>query len=408
MAENPKRREVGYVFNDRYQVVKCLGEGGLSCVYEVIDLETRRPWALKEYRSQNHELIQENMNVEGNILTRLKHRGIPYVVNISECESGMFIVMDRVSGISLRSMLKAGGADIAPEKMANYFLQICDILSYLHNHKPQLIHRDIKPGNIMLQTNGEIALIDFGTIRMYRKGLKEDESRLGTQAYASPEQKGLIRQQTDGRSDIYSFGLLMYRMLTGRNVEYASEDIDDRTLDISAGYRRIIKKCIEYQPRDRFQTIEEVRHAIVHKGILGMEREQKDVAKIKSFNWVVFSTIIALVASLIMGIGGYRMDGLSIAVVTAAIILVVASVALFIGLRIPQVIRNRRIQKEVFREKDEEELERTRLLIEEGAADDDILSQLARVTGKEADADIASELGFVKKREEIRKTSEVI
>lgn len=139
-------------------------------------------------------------------------------------------------------------------KATDIALQLCDILSYLHEQAPPLIHRDVKPENILLRGDGTVALIDFGIARFYNGQNEKDTRVMGTEHFAPPEQYGY--RQTDGRSDIYALGMVLGWMLTGsvRREEY--ETIADGSL------RRIVKKCTAFSPEERFSTAAEVKKAL--------------------------------------------------------------------------------------------------------------------------------------------------
>jgi hypothetical protein len=134
-------------------------------------------------------------------------------------------------------------------------VQLCDILTYLHGQTPPVIHRDIKPQNIIVDEQGKVTLIDFGISRAYNSASQEDTTCLGTRYYAAPEQYGF--SQTDARSDIFSLGVLLCWLLTGSvNIDQAEKSIPDIRL------ARIVKKCTAFDPRDRYQNAAQVREAL--------------------------------------------------------------------------------------------------------------------------------------------------
>ncbi|MDD2637131.1 MAG: serine/threonine-protein kinase, partial [Bacteroidales bacterium] len=135
-------------------------------------------------------------------------------------------------------------------------VQLCDILTYLHGHTPSIIHRDIKPQNIVIDHNGKFKLIDFGISRVYKKEAMADTVFVGTQEFSPPEQYGF--SQTDCRSDIYSLGVVLCCMLTGRTDSgFAVKMIKNRQL------YRVIRKCTAFAPKDRFADTQAVKKALL-------------------------------------------------------------------------------------------------------------------------------------------------
>lgn len=130
------------------------------------------------------------------------------------------------------------------------------MLFYLHTLKPPRIFRDLKPSNIILQPNGVIKLIDFGTMKNYDESRTEDTVNLGTKGYAAPEQFG-GRGQTDARTDIYGLGMTLYHLITGVNpsiMPFEIKPISYYRKDISTDLQRIVLKCIEVEREKRYQT----------------------------------------------------------------------------------------------------------------------------------------------------------
>ena len=139
------------------------------------------------------------------------------------------------------------------------FPQVCEAVRELHEcFNPPLIHRDLKPANIVL-SNGRVFLIDFGIARVYRSGSASDTSHLGTRAYAPPEQYGF--GQTDTRSDVYALGMVLYYCLTGRTAEVADRESAFAHPLVPEEYRSIIECACAFDPRNRYGSVEDLRHA---------------------------------------------------------------------------------------------------------------------------------------------------
>lgn len=206
---------VGTVIEGKYEILKEIGRGGMSVVYLANDTHLNRNWAVKEVRKKgngkNDEIVVNSLLAEANMVKRLDHPALPRIVDIIDNGSTIYIVMDFIEGESLDKILNEYGAQ-PEDKVIEWAMQICDVLSYLHSQKPPIIYRDMKPANLMLKPNGNISIIDFGIAREYKEQNLADTTVLGTKGYAPPEQ---YSGQTDPRSDIFALGMTMHHLLTG-------------------------------------------------------------------------------------------------------------------------------------------------------------------------------------------------
>lgn len=260
--------KVGDLIDGKYKILNEIGRGGMSTVYLAINEKANKPWAVKEVRKNgisNRELVKQSLMVEINLLKKLKHKGLPSIVDIIDQQDNYLIVMDYIEGITLENILQEEGVQ-PQEKVVNWAIQLCDVLQYLHTRKPAIIYRDMKPSNIMLRSDGSVVLIDFGTAREFKERHVEDTTCLGTQGYAAPEQFGGMGQ-TDERTDIYSLGATMYRLVTGHNPSeppYEMYPITHWNPRLSTGLEGIIAKCTSKNPKSRYQSVQEVRYALEH------------------------------------------------------------------------------------------------------------------------------------------------
>jgi len=199
---------------------------------------------------------------EIDMLSMLDHPRIPKLVEVFEADGQMHLVREYVQGESLNDLLSR--QQLLPERtVADWGLQIARILAYLHKMKPHpVIHRDLKPGNLILDPTGNIWLIDFGAARTYKAAEKEDTEYLGTVGYAAPEQYGF--RQTDPRSDIFAFGMVMFTLLAGHPPERGKPVPSIRGVrsDISRDMDAIIRKCTQFNPDTRFSDAEELSRAM--------------------------------------------------------------------------------------------------------------------------------------------------
>jgi serine/threonine protein kinase len=205
----------------RYQLLKEVGTGGFGAVYKAIDTQfDNRIVAIKEIRLQGlkpNEIIDatDTFNREVNILTDLRHPNLPRVYNHFTSPEHWYLVMDFIDGQTLETYLDTRGGRLPLDEIFTLGIQICTVLDYLHTRQPAIIFRDLKPTNIMITSNRQIYLIDFGAARYFKAGRTKDTIAFGSPGYAAPEQYG--KAQTTARSDIYSLGATLHEALTGKD-----------------------------------------------------------------------------------------------------------------------------------------------------------------------------------------------
>lgn len=260
--------QTGQVFNNRYRIVKLLGQGGFGAVYRAWDSNLNKPCALKENLDVSPE-AQRQFTREATVLANLSHPNLPRVTDHFILPGqGQYLVMDFVEGDDLASILKQRGP-VPPEQAIAWILQVADALSYLHTRQPPVVHRDIKPANIRLTPDGRAMLVDFGLVKIYNAQLRTTMgARAVTPGYAPPEQYG--HGSTDARSDLYALGATLYNILTGQDplesVQRMSgaqmrlvNQINPR-IDPSVG--AAIERAMRLDPNQRFQTVAEFKAAL--------------------------------------------------------------------------------------------------------------------------------------------------
>jgi len=245
----------GNNFLSKYDVLKQIGEGGMSKVFLAKDVSLGKLWAIKEI-DKTSNAFKASVNADGTlteveILKKLDHPFAPRVVDISENEESIRIVMDYVKGDSLQMVLEKEGA-IKQASAAHYMLDVAKLLYYLH--KRGIIYRDLKPANIILTEDGGIKVIDFGIAKMVRGGIYTDSVSLGTKGYAAPEQS---RRYSDERSDIYALGVTLYQLITGISPVkqgFKVEPLSKCDASLSSGLDEIIRKATSIDPNLRYQS----------------------------------------------------------------------------------------------------------------------------------------------------------
>lgn len=212
--KEPGRLAEGRIFHDRYVVAGKVADGGMSRVYLAHDLRLPgKRWAIKESVIREPEAAV-TLETEAKMLLTLEHHRLPRVADFyaPDHDGYCYMVMDYIEGITLAEWVSVHGADgIKGEKLLHLAVQLLEVLQYLHERRPAVIYRDLKPSNIMITPAGDAVLIDFGIARS-RSGEGTDTMQLGTVGFAAPEQ---YRGVSDARSDLYSLGALLVYAATG-------------------------------------------------------------------------------------------------------------------------------------------------------------------------------------------------
>ena len=273
----PKALAGGKVLNSRYEIVRRIGGGGMGAVYLAKDRnlgEAAR--AVKEMIESHiddaqHEKAIADFKRESLLLTELEHPSIPTVYDYfyDDASERFYLVMKFIPGSDLSSRLRnAPGGRIDELTMTEWGIQVADVLHYLHTRPQAIIYRDLKPANLMIDSNSNrIMLIDFGIARWVNKKEK-GVTAVGTMGYAPPE---LFSGQADARVDIYSLGATMFHLLTGSDPQDNPLLIFDFTKNprprqinpaLSSEMERLLIRTVEYKPEHRFQTGAELRDAL--------------------------------------------------------------------------------------------------------------------------------------------------
>lgn len=279
--------EIGSLVDGKYKILSEIGHGGMSIVYMAINEKANKTWAIKEVRRDgviDFEAVKQGLVVETDMLKKLKHSHLPSIVDVIENNDTFLIVMDYIEGNPLSKTLSEYGAQ-PQEYVIEWAKQLCDVLGYLHTRTPAIIYRDLKPSNIMLKPDGNLVLIDFGTAREYKEKNLADTTCLGTIGYAAPEQFGGMGQ-TDGRTDIYCLGATLYHLVTGNNPSeppYEMRPIRELNPALSSGLERIILKCTQRNPQDRYQSCAELMYALEHYEQIDDKYKKKQKRKMAGF-----------------------------------------------------------------------------------------------------------------------------
>ena len=204
----------GQVLVNRYRIVKLVGQGGFGAVYRAWDTALHVPVAVKENLDISPE-AQHQFEREALLLAPLRHTNLPRVTDHFFLPGqGQYLVMDFVEGRNLEELLNERGHALDEAEVLPWIGQVCDALDYLHRQTPPIIHRDIKPQNIIIDAGDRAMLVDFGISKVYDPSLVTTVgARAVTIGFSPPEQYGMGK--TDARSDVYALGATLYTLLTG-------------------------------------------------------------------------------------------------------------------------------------------------------------------------------------------------
>lgn len=253
-----------------YHLKTTLGEGGMASVYLATQKSLERPVAIKvlDATLSKDSLIQTQFAQESKIIAQLQHPNIVQVIDQGTTDQGLpYFVMPYVKSIALDSILQRD--DVSITRKLDILIQICAALAYAHRNG--VIHRDIKPGNVLVDYDGHVRLVDFGIAGYFTANKEQpqpslEELVMGTGAYMAPEQqKGTVN--TSQLSDIYSLGILMHEVIYGVQPLMATEasykPMDNDRFNLAARLRPLIQQCIEVDPAKRPQSVEDIRQSLL-------------------------------------------------------------------------------------------------------------------------------------------------
>ncbi len=270
VTASPPALEPGKVLGGRYEIVELLGEGGMGAVYKARDRELDRLVALKVIHpelARNPQILQR-FKQELILARQITHKNVIRIFDLGAADGIKFITMEYVEGQDLKSLLRQGQKFTA-EDAAGIIQQVCRALNAAH--VANVVHRDLKPQNIMLDKQGKVLVMDFGIARsMEMSGLTQTGTLMGTPEYMSPEQaKG---EEIDARSDLFTLGVIFYELLVGKvpfQAETPFKTMLKRTQEravppielnpgVPAFMNDVVMRCLEVDPQLRYQSALEI------------------------------------------------------------------------------------------------------------------------------------------------------
>ena len=252
----------------KYEIFSILGKGAMGIVYKALDPDIDRQVAIKTIRfdltsdtTDNEEIMQRFIR-EAQAAGRLSHPNIITIFDVGREKDLTYIVMQLIEGPSLQRLI-AQGEKFSIQEITKIMDQVCGALDYAHQHG--IVHRDIKPGNILLDNARKPFICDFGVARVDTSTLTQSGTAVGTPSYMSPEQ--VMGKKVDKRSDIFSLGCILYEFLTGRRpfeaesittviykiINEEPPSLNEVKKGLPAGFEKIIGKALAKDPNDRYQ-----------------------------------------------------------------------------------------------------------------------------------------------------------
>jgi len=264
----------GHQLQGRYQIMEVLGFGGMSAVYKAQDLrfpKVVRVCVVKEMLNtatdpEVRAMIRRNFEREANILATLSHPGIVQVYDYFSESDRSYLVIEYVDGQDLEVLLNRTEGFLSEEKVVDWAIQTCEVLSYLHSHEPHpIVFRDIKPSNIMLDSHERIRVVDFGIARLFQSGKKG--TMIGTEGYSPPEQ---YRGVAEPRVDIYALGATMHHLLSKQDprleppFSFHERPIHETNPTVSRELVEVIDRALAYDVNKRYGSAEEMERALLN------------------------------------------------------------------------------------------------------------------------------------------------
>jgi len=260
----------GVVLAQRYEILQMLGEGGMGAVYKAKDRELNRMVALKVIRSEfaGNESILQRFKQELILARQVTHKNVIRIYDMGESDGMKFITMEYVDGEDLRGLIRQHGK-LSPDEAVGIMQQVCRALEAAHSEG--VIHRDLKPQNVMRDKQGRILVMDFGLARsLEMDGMTQTGALIGTMEYMSPEQA--LGRDLDARSDLFTLGLIFYELLTGKlpfkaetalasllkRTQERAVPISELNRELPRDLSNIVSKCLERDPRQRYQSVQDI------------------------------------------------------------------------------------------------------------------------------------------------------
>jgi len=271
----PPRRQLesGATLFKRYLIQEVIGVGGMGSVYRARDLHfpnVVKLVAVKEMVISApdpvvRQTIVQNFEREANLLATLSHPAIPRIYDYFSSDDRSYLVLEYIHGKDMEEVISDTNGFLTEEQVLTWGIELCDVLSFLHTHKPDpIIFRDMKPSNVMIDHNGDVKLVDFGIAKTFQSGQKG--TMIGTEGYSPPEQ---YRGEATPLADLYALGATLHHALSRRDprmeppFSFSERPLRKINPSVSVELEDVIETALQYNPEDRFPSAADMKDALM-------------------------------------------------------------------------------------------------------------------------------------------------
>lgn len=327
---------MGEMPEERYELVDKIGKGGSAVVYKAWNKALKCYVAVKICDNKQDFQIKER-----EVLKELRHPALPMLLDYMETKESMYLVMEYIEGLNLEEYIERYGP-IEEEQAISWAVEIAEVLLFLHTRGEPVIYQDMKPSNVMIDTDGKIKLIDFGSVFLKHQENQEEYIYTGTYGYAAPEQfEKRAWECVDERSDIYALGATLHHMLTGNNPSkppFILGPLRFYNGALSGELEKIVSKATMTQKERRYANLQEMKNALKRAG--RRESISRKLYRTAAVVWYVF--LFSLTAAFIKGYqNGFSPESEGLFLITAVFLFV-----LYLGRRLSgKISKKRRIRQ---------------------------------------------------------------
>jgi outer membrane protein assembly factor BamB/tRNA A-37 threonylcarbamoyl transferase component Bud32 len=268
-----RQLQAGVTLANRYSIQEVIGIGGMGSVYRARDMHfpnVTKLVAVKEMINTApdplvRETIVQNFEREANLLATLHHPSIPRIYDYFSVESRSYLVLEFIHGKDMEAIINDAKNFLPEHMILSWAIELCDVLDYLHKHKPDpIIFRDMKPSNVMVNSAGDVMLVDFGIAKAFQSGIKG--TMIGTEGYSPPEQ---YRGEATPAADIYALGATIHHALSRRDprleppFSFAERPLRRINSSVSPEMENVVAMALEYNPENRFKTAADMKQSLM-------------------------------------------------------------------------------------------------------------------------------------------------
>ena len=268
-----RQLQAGVTLANRYSIQEVIGIGGMGSVYRARDMHfpnVTKLVAVKEMINTApdplvRETIVQNFEREANLLATLHHPSIPRIYDYFSVESRSYLVLEFIHGKDMEAIINDAKNFLPEHMILSWAIELCDVLDYLHKHKPDpIIFRDMKPSNVMVNSAGDVMLVDFGIAKAFQSGIKG--TMIGTEGYSPPEQ---YRGEATPAADIYALGATIHHALSRRDprleppFSFAERPLRRINNSVSPEMENVVATALEYNPENRFKTAADMKQSLM-------------------------------------------------------------------------------------------------------------------------------------------------